>query len=292
MIEAPSLFLKAVRKQSKYHKHLPIIRELYPRCNGNAVRIRELLKEEYGLDIPYSTLRWLINQEGLGKAKKQPAGSYDFAPGEDMQHDTSPYRLQLGNRMQKVQCASMVLGHSRKLYIRFCQCFTRFEARCFLIDAFEHMGGSCHRCIIDNTSVLVARGAGADAVIAPEICQIGRLFGTTFIPHSVGHSDRKARVERPFFYVERNFLAGRTFRDWEDLNRQGIEWCIGVSDKKEKRSLKMSPAQAYIMERPFLKKLPPYIPLLDIYLAQLKKRLRGRGVAGFAALRMLPPSTG
>lgn len=247
-------------KQSKYQTHFPIIEELYLRCGGNTVRIKEVLNESYDIDIPYSTLRWLITREGLGKPKKEPAGSYDFAAGEETQHDTSPYKIRLGNRVQKVQCASMVPAHSRKLYIRFYPCFTRFEARCFLIDAFQHMDGSCRRCIIDNTSVLVAQGAGADAVIAPEIRQIGRLFGTTFIPHSVGHSDRKARVERPFFYVERNFLAGRTFRDWEDLNGQGIEWCINISDKKEKRSLKMSPAQAYIMEKPYLKPLPPYIP--------------------------------
>lgn len=247
-------------KQSKYQTHLPIIRELYLRCGGNAVRVKEVLHEAYDIDIPYSTLRWLISRDGLGQSEKQPAGSYDFAPGEEMQHDTSPYKIQLGNRVQKIQCASMVLAHSRKLYIRFYPCFTRFEARCFLIDAFQHMDGSCRRCIIDNTSVLVARGAGADAVIAPEIRQIGRQFGTTFIPHSVGHSDRKARVERPFYYVETNFLVGRTFRNWEDLNRQGIEWCMGVSDKKEKRALKMSPAQAYIMEKPLLTPLPPYIP--------------------------------
>ncbi|NOQ48581.1 MAG: IS21 family transposase [Methanococcoides sp.] len=247
-------------KNSKHHKHLPIIRELYPRCSGNAVRIGDLLKEEYAIDIPYSTLRWLINKDGLGKAEKRPAGSYCFAPGEEMQHDTSPYRIKLGNRMQTAQCASLALAYCRKIYIRFYPCFTRFEARCFLIDAFKHMDGSCARCTIDNTSVLVAQGAGANAVIAPEMRQIGRLFGTVFIPHSVGHSDRKARVERPFYYVERNFLVGRTFRDWKDLNQQGVEWCIHVSDKKEKRSLKMSPAQAYIMEKPFLKPLPPYIP--------------------------------
>lgn len=242
-------------KQSKYQPHIPIIKELYLRCGGNAVRIKEVLNESYGIDISYSTLRWLITREGLGKSKKEPAGSYDFAPGEEMQHDTSPYKVQMGNQLRKVQCASMVLAHCRKLYIRFYPRFTRFEARCFLIDAFQHMDGSCGRCTIDNTSVLVARGAGADAVIAPEIRQLGRLFGTTFIPHSVGHSDRKDRVERPFFYVERNFFAGRTFRDWGDLNAQGIEWCINVSDKKETRSLKMSPAQAYIMEKPSLRPL-------------------------------------
>jgi len=247
-------------KISKYHRHLPIITELYQRCRGNAVRVRELLKEQHHIDIPYSSLRWLINQEGLGKTKKQPAGSYSFAPGQEMQHDTSLYTIVLGNKAHKVQCASLVLAHCRKIYIRFYPRFTRFEARCFLIDAFKHMDGSCARCTIDNTSVLVVQGAGPDARIAPEIRQIGTLFGMAFVPHTVGHPNRKARVERPFYYVERNFLVGRTFRDWKDLNQQGIDWCINVSDKKHKRALKMAPEQAYIMEKPFLKPLPVYIP--------------------------------
>ncbi len=247
-------------KASKYHRHLPVIRELFQFCCGNAVRIGEVLKEQYNVDIPYSSLRWLINQEGLGKKEKKPAGSYHFAPGEEMQHDTSPYKIVMGNKPQAVQCASLSLAYSRKIYIRFYPRFTRFEARCFLIDAFKHMDGNCARCTIDNTSVLVALGAGPDATIAPEIRQIGRLFSTVFIPHSVGHPDRKARVERPFYYVERNFLVGRTFNDWNDLNHQGIEWCINVSDKKHKRSLKMAPEQVYIMEKPFLTPLPLYIP--------------------------------
>lgn len=247
-------------KHSKYHQHLPIIRELFPFCRGNAVRIREVLKEQHNIDIPYSSLRWLINQEGLGKAAKKPAGIYTFEPGEEMQHDTSPYKIVLGNITQTVQCASLVLAYSRKIYIRFYPRFTRFEARCFLIDALKHMDGSCSRCIIDNTSVLVAQGAGPNAQIAPEIRQIGTLFNTVFIPHNVGHSDRKARVERPFYYVERNFLAGRTFSDWNDLNHQGLEWCMNVSDKKYKRSLQMSPEQVYITEKSFLTPLPLYIP--------------------------------
>ncbi len=247
-------------KISKYHQHLPIIRELFAFCCGNAVRVGEVLNEQYRIDIPYSSLRWLINQEGLGKPAKKPAGSYHFAPGEEMQHDTSPYKIILGNKPKTAQCASLALAYSRKIYIRFYPRFTRFEARCFLIDALLHMDGSCGRCTIDNTSVLVVQGAGPDATIAPEIRQIGRSFSTVFIPHSVGHPDRKARVERPFYYVERNFLAGRTFNDWNDLNQQGIEWCINVSDKKYKRSLKMTPEQVYIMEKPFLKPLPLYIP--------------------------------
>ena len=70
----------------------------------------------------------------------------------------------------------------------------------------------------------------------------------------------KARVERNFWYVERNFLAGRTFTDWQDLNEQAKKWCTEVANQKVKRSLGMSPEAAYMMEKPHLHPLPPYIP--------------------------------
>lgn len=98
-------------KISKYHQHLPIIRELFAFCCGNAVRVGEVLNEQYRIDIPYSSLRWLINQEGLGKPAKKPAGSYHFAPGEEMQHDTSPYKIILGNKPKTAQCASLALAY-------------------------------------------------------------------------------------------------------------------------------------------------------------------------------------
>ena len=74
------------------------------------------------------------------------------------------------------------------------------------------MAGVCPVCIIDNTSVLLAAGAGADAVIAPEMAAFARTLGFGFRAHRVGNPDRKGRIERPFAYVETNFLAGRTSR--------------------------------------------------------------------------------
>ncbi len=122
------------------------------------------------------------------------------------------------------------------------------------------MDGICPRCIIDNTSVLVAHGSGPEADIAPEMERFGHIFGVTFIPHVVGDADRKAKIERNFSYVEGNFLAGRTFTDWQDLNEQAKKWCTEIANQKLKRSLGMSPEAAYLMEKPHLHPLPPYIP--------------------------------
>jgi len=154
----------------------------------------------------------------------------------------------------------LVLGYSRKLLIQYYPCFTRFEARVFLDEAFRFMEGTCPRCIIDNTSVIVAHGSGPDAEIAPEMERFGQIFRVKFIPHAMGDADRKAKMERNFAYAEQNFLAGRSFTDWHDLNEQAKRWCKEVANQKVKRSLGMSPEAAYLMEKPHLTPLPPYIP--------------------------------
>ena len=250
---------ETVLKGSRYEELKPVISELFKPCRGNVVRIQEILEGKHGHLIPYSTLTRIVRDLDLRETKHR-AGSYTFAPGQEMQHDTSPHTLLIGEKRVKAQCAGLVLAYSRKLFIQYYPAFTRFEAKCFLREAFLFMEGTCSECTIDNTSVIVARGSGPEAEIAPEMEHFGRVFGVRFIPHRVGHADRKARIERNFSYVERNFLAGRTFSDWHDLNSQARKWCEEVANRRVKRSLGMSAEQAFVMEKPHLTPLPPHIP--------------------------------
>jgi hypothetical protein len=225
------------------------------------VRVQEILQDQYGHSVPYSTLTRIVQSLDLREEKKkQRSGTYVFGPGQEMQHDTSPHGVLLDGKKVKAQCAGLVLGYSRKLFIQYYPAFSRFEARVFLDKAFQFMDGACPRCIIDNTSVLVAHGSGPEAEIAPEMERFGQIFGVQFIPHAIGDADRKAKMERNFFYVERNFLPGRTFTDWHDLNEQARRWCMEIANQKVKRSLGISPEAAYLMEKPHLNPLPPYLP--------------------------------
>ena len=240
------------------------------------VRVQEILQDQYGHSVPYSTLTRIVQSLDLREEKKkQRSGTYVFGPGQEMQHDTSPHGVLLDGKKVKAQCAGLVLGYSRKLFIQYYPAFSRFEARVFLDKAFQFMDGACPRCIIDNTSVLVAHGSGPEAEIAPEMERFGQIFGVQFIPHAIGDADRKAKMERNFFYVERNFLPGRTFTDWQDLNEQARRWCMEVANQKVKRSLGISPETAYLMEKPHLNTLPPYIP--PVY----QTFYRGVDVAGY-----------
>lgn len=245
-------------RKNKEAEIYPILRELFTRCLGNGVRIKEVLEEEHGISIPYDTLKRYIRNAGL-RAPVKRVGEYCFQPGHEMQHDTSPHWVLLGNKKIKVQCASLVFGYSRKLFMQYFPCFTRFEAKTFLKAAIEFMGGSCRRCVIDNTSVILSGGSGSHAVISPEMQTFSRMYGFEFMAHRINHADRKGKIERPFYYIETNFLAGRTFKDWEDLNAQAKEWCL-VVNQKEKRILGMAPLTAFIQEKPYIVPLPEVLP--------------------------------
>lgn len=230
----------------------------FAQARGNAVRAQQLLAED-GIAVAYSSLTRRIRQAELRQPPRR-AGEYHFGSGAEMQHDTSPHRVTIAGRTITAQCAALVLASSRRLFMQYYPRFTRFEAKHFLLEAARFMDGTCPLCIIDNTSVILAAGAGADAIVAPEMVAFARTLGFGFRAHRVGHANRKGRIERPFSYIERNFLPGRQFQDFADLNQQALAWCREVANHKPKRVLGMSPEAAYLIEKPQLQALPAVLP--------------------------------
>ena len=242
------------------------LKDVYARAQGNAVRMAQILRDEDGQVPPYSTLTRWVREAELREPPKR-AGRYHFAPGEEMQHDTSPHRVVVAGKTVTAQCAALTLACSRRLFVRYYPRYTRLEAKHFLLQAVLFMQGACARCVIDNTSVVLAGGAGPHAVVAPEMAAFAATLGFAFMAHRVGDPNRKGRIERPFFYVQTNFLPGRTFADFDDLNAQALHWCVEVANAKPKRDLGCSPEDAYQQElahlRPLPAALPPVYEVLD-----------------------------
>lgn len=241
------------------------LKAVYERAKGNAVRMGQILVDEHALELPYSTLTRWVREAELREPPKR-SGEYHFEPGQEMQHDTSPHGVEVAGKQIKAQCAGLTLAYSRRLFVQYYPRLTRFEAKHFLVQAAQFMDGTCPRCVIDNTSVVLAGGAGADAVIAPEMAAFAHNLGFKFLAHRLNDPDRKARIERPFRWVESNFLPGRSFASFDDVNTQALRWCIEVANAKPKRSLGMSPEAAYVMEKPHLRSLPAVLPAVyDVF---------------------------
>lgn len=225
-------------------------------CGGNLVRVHEELLAQ-GVTVSYPALTAFVRSQST--AVPLPAGQYPFEPGEEIQHDTSPHEAIVGGKRRLVQTASAVLCHSRMLFFQCYPRFTRFEAKVFLTEALRYLGGAPKRVMVDNTNVIRSHGTGAQMVPAPEMAAFAERFGFVFRAHEAGDANRSGRVERPFSYIEGNFLAGRSFEDLRDLNQKAREWCEKVNGSF-KRHLHASPRELFAAERPRLLSLPPFIP--------------------------------
>lgn len=231
---------------------------LHASCKGNLVRVHEEL-QALGAELSYPALTAFCRRHGIGYDPPQPAGRYEFKPGQEMQHDTSPHQADIGGRRVRLQTASLVLCYSHMLFFQGYPHFRRFECKVFLSEALVYFEGVCETCMIDNTHLVVLSGSGRQMVAVPEMVAFGERFGFEFIAHEIGDANRSARVERPFDYIDHNFLAGRRFSSFEDFNAQARAWCDKVN-ATAKRHLHASPRELFAQERVALKPLPVFVP--------------------------------
>src|ERR1700680_529673 len=164
VLRSNSTALPELHRTEKAEPYRQQILELFDQCKGNLVRVHEELVDSGGVELSYAALTAFCRRHGIGYAPPTPAGQYDFAPGEEMQHDTSPHELELGGKKRKVQTASAVLCYSRMLFFQCYPTFRRFDCKVFLTDALRYFSGATGRVMIDNTHVVVLHGSGREMV--------------------------------------------------------------------------------------------------------------------------------
>lgn len=265
-------------RQDKINVDPEFLRKLHVKCDGYVQRIHEILIEEEGISIGYSTLTRNIRELNLGQPKNQRCDQKPDEPGAEMQHDTSPYTVKIGTNRIKVVGSVIYMRYSKMRYLKFYHSFNRFAMKCFIHEALTLWGYAAPVCIIDNTNLARLRGTGKNAVIAPEMKQFAKQYGFEFICHEIGHANRKAGNERSFYTVETNFFPGRNFETLEDMNQQAFDWATIRMPNRPVSKTKLIPAKAFEYEQSFLEKLPAYIT--PPYIAHE----RGTDQYGYAAI--------
>ena len=239
-------------KLDQFTGELDQLLERYP--NLTVQRAFEELRTA-GYSGSYSTVR---NYMKLHRPMiKRPTVRFETAPGAQAQMDWSTYTIdfqQEGRR--RVELFSYILGYSRRQYI----CFTErqdFEATARQhIAALEHLGGSAAVCLYDNMKVVVTRWEDGQPVYNTRFLALATHYGFRPWACQPERPETKGKVERPFDYVEKNLLNGRTFRTLEHLNEVTRWWLAEVNDKRIHGTTKRTPLELHEQERPHLIPLP------------------------------------
>src|SRR6195256_4202530 len=97
VLRSNSTTVPELQRPEKAEPHRQQILELFDQCKGNLVRVHEELVAS-GAELSYPELTAFCRRHGIGYQPPTPAGRYDFPPGAELQHDTSPHDLELGGR--------------------------------------------------------------------------------------------------------------------------------------------------------------------------------------------------
>ena len=247
-----------IHREEKAAPYRQEIFELHAYCKGNLQRVHEELQAQ-GARLSYPTLTAFCRRHGIGATPKTPCGEYHFNPGEEIQHDTSPHKVIVDGKERAAQTATAAMCYSHMLFFQCYPSFDRFTCKVFLTEGLRYYEGACDRMMIDNTHVVVLKGTGSDMVPVPEMAAFGDRFDFTFEAHEKGDANRSARAERSFHFIENNFLAGRAFASWQDLNEQARAWCDKVN-ASYKKHIRARPIELFATERSHLKPLPVWVP--------------------------------
>jgi transposase len=203
--------------------HHETIKGLLKRKVSN-LRIFEILRDEYGLQKSYSAVCRYINTH-----LPKPVEAYGVQvtePGEEGELDFG-YLGKLPGRdgiPVKTWGLALILSYSRKGYycIVYDQTFTTLVGS--LKKAFKAFGGVPKRIKVDNMKTAIVKNCGNELEFNADFLEFAHHCGFVIKPCTPYHPEQKGKVESAVKYLKNNFIAGRSFRDSNDLSQQLREW--------------------------------------------------------------------
>jgi len=222
----------------------------------SAVRLQEILEGE-GYLGKISLLKQYVQQ--VRPQFKPPAAfvRMTYAPGEYGQIDWAemPDRVMHHGNLCKVYAFVMVLCYSRELYIEFSLATQLNDfLRCHQ-NALRCFGGSPKTNVYDNLTSVVATRRGTEVTFNENFLALAGHYCFESKACWPYRPNEKGVVERPVDYLKRNFWAGRTFRDFDDVVAQGRVW-LEHANQRLHGTLKERPCDRFAYERTSLTPLP------------------------------------
>ena len=200
------------KRRSQLDEYEDALRELLTRYpNITVTRLLEELRDR-GYRGGYTVLRQRVKQ--LRPRKSSPfVERFETSPAQQAQMDYAVYDLDFTHEgRRRVNLFGYILGYSRRQYLHFVESQDMQTTLREHVRAFEHLGGVAATCLYDNMKVVVARYEDEEPIYNTRFLAFATHHGYRPVACRPRRPQTKGKIERPFDYVEKNLLNGRTFR--------------------------------------------------------------------------------
>ena len=230
-------FWKAQSRRSRERKLDPwreFLEARAPEVGFNAVVLfRELESQGYEGSYP-SLVKYIRPSREEWRHGVEPTVRFETSPGDQSQVDWGQTLVWVGEKRITVHLFTMVLGFSRRIFVKG-YVSERMDS---LLDghasAFEHFGGRTRTILYDNPRTIVLEKDEASGRIKWNQRFKDRMdfYGVEIRLCRYYRAQTKGKVESGVKYVKRNALVGRRFTNLEELNRWLVEWCVTYADER------------------------------------------------------------
>lgn len=190
---------------------------------------------EMGYTGGQTTVRdYLRAHQNLMPAKRQavePQGNrgrrYSTEPGHSYQMDwgfTEVHVRETGE-VFNAACFAMICHHCGQRYVEFFPNAMQENLFIGMLRAFTYMGVPRYVLTDNMKSVVIRRDCNGQPVWNLEYEMFMKAVGFQTKLCKPRHPFTKGKVERLVRFVKDNFLAGRTFWNYNDLNEAALQWC-------------------------------------------------------------------
>src|SRR3954466_2749958 len=201
-----------------------------------AVLHRELMGQGYAGSYP-TVVRYLRPWREEGGGDQRSTVRFETDPGQQAQVDWGSAWVWLGEQRVRVHLFVMVLGYSRRIFVRGypgggLESLLDGHAR-----AFEHFGGRTSKILYDNPRTIVLSKDEASGWVEWNATFKDRMdfYGVEIQLCQPYRARTKGKVESGVKYVKRNALAGGRFASRAALETRLQRWGGDAPDARRPR---------------------------------------------------------
>lgn len=274
------VFCNKTRKQKLDKYETVIVNRLREFPDLSAAQIMDWLIEIYeDKSLKERTVRryvaWLRTKHQIPKpiTSRQYEAVEELPPGFQLQVDFGQTAVRkTGSGKATVYCLGAVLSHSRHKYAEWSdKPLTTTQLVIMLKRCFEFYGGMPKELVFDQDKLVAVSENYGDIIFTAEFERFKQVMGFSVRLCRKSDPESKGKVEALVKYLKNNFAKHRLYTSLADWNQVQLDWLRRTGNAKEHGTTKKVPAQAFLLEKQYLRPVPNIKISEDILTAMVRK---------------------